>query len=58
MLGGTDVGSILVYPEGRATSFLYETKWNNPFNVLKTESGGFFYQRFIDADGDGDLVRH
>lgn len=55
--GGRDVGSILVYPQSRATSSLHETEWNNPFNVLSTDSNGFFYQQFIDADGDGDVVR-
>jgi hypothetical protein len=57
LFGGRDVGSILVYPQSRATSSLHETEWNNPFNVLSTDSNGFFYQQFIDADGDGDVVR-
>jgi hypothetical protein len=57
MLGGRDVGRIVVYPQDRAASFLHETKWNNPFDVMNTNSGGFFYQKFLDADGDGDLVR-
>lgn len=57
LFGGRDVGSILVYPQSRAISSLHETEWNNPFNVLSTDSNGVFYQQFIDADGDGDLVR-
>lgn len=44
-----------MYPQSRASTYLFETQWNNPFNVL-TDAGGFFYQQFIDADGDGDVV--
>lgn len=56
LVGGLDVGSILVYPQDQATSSLFLTPWNNPFDVLQTETNIFFYYEFVDADGDGDVV--
>lgn len=58
LAGGADVGGIRVYPHGRATIFLYETKWNQPFSMLQSDSRSFSFQDFVDADGDGLVVRH
>lgn len=58
LVGGADVGGIRVYPQGRATIFLYETKWNQPFSMLQSDSSTFSFQDFVDADGDGLVVRH